>query len=474
MEIKDINNIDYLEYEPRMEPNEAGKLNYKRTAIISLAFFTVLMAWAYFNFKVPLLLKDVLELPLGEEFIVGAIMAMDNIVAVILQPYFGDLSDRSKSRFGRRMPFIIIGTLTAAVFFAVIPWIRVIAGLIIIILLFDIAMSVYRSASIAILPDYTDGKVYSKASALQQFIANMGSLVGFLMPRFFPDTYFGDIFAFMTISIMMVLLLIVQNIFIKETPTGEGFLKISDKRLDIDPITFKPVELDKDASLDKPVERKRFSSYGEAFRIMKKDNDFAYLLGTVIFMYLAFASVETFFSLFCQDYLGISEAQSSTLFLFYSGPMIAVAFLVGLVGQSKRIGRKNAVKIFLTWLLISVLIMSIIVVPLYQNHNELLMIIMLIMVAVPWMGFIVNSFPILWQLAPEGDVGIYTGIYYTFNQSAYALAPILFGGLLSAFYIPLPNGLNYIIMFPFILICSVIAYILFFNVKGGEAPESTK
>ena len=215
MKVKDINKIDYLQYEPRMEPNEAGKLNYKRTAIISLAFFTVLMAWAYFNFKVPLLLKDVLKLPIGEEFIVGAIMAMDNIVAVILQPYFGDLSDRTKSKFGRRMPFIIIGTLASAVFFAVIPWIRVIAGLIIIILLFDVAMSVYRSASIAILPDYTDGKVYSKASALQQFIANMGSLVGFLMPRFFPDTYFGDGFAFMTISIMMVLLLIVQNIFIK-------------------------------------------------------------------------------------------------------------------------------------------------------------------------------------------------------------------------------------------------------------------
>lgn len=471
MEKQENSKIDYLQYEPRMEPNEPGKLNYKRTAIISLAFFTVLMAWAYFNFKVPLLLKDVLELPVGEEFIVGAIMALDNIVAVILQPYFGDLSDRTKSRFGRRMPFIIIGTLASAVFFAIIPWVRIIAGMVIIILLFDIAMSIYRSASIAILPDYTDEKVFSKASALQQFIANMGSLVGFLMPKFFPDSFFGDVFAFLTLSIMMILLLIVQNIFIKETPTGEGFLEITDKRLDIDPITFKPVELKKGASLEKSVQRKRFSSYGEAFQIMKKDKNFAYFLGTVIFMYLAFASVETFFSLFCQDYLGISEARSSTLFLFYSGPMIASAFFVGLLGQSKRVGRKNAVKIFLTWLLISVLIMSILVVPLYKNHNELLMIIMLIMISVPWMGFIVNSFPILWQLAPEGDVGIYTGIYYTFNQSAYALAPVLFGGLLSAFYIPLPNGLNYIIMFPFILICALIAYLLFFKVEGGEAPE---
>jgi MFS family permease len=150
--------------------------------------------------------------------------------------------------------------------------------------------------------------------------------------------------------------------------------------------------------------------------------------------------------------------------------MIAVAYVVGLVGQSKKVGRKNAVKIFLVWLIISLITMTFIIVPpLYKNHNELIMIIMLILISVPWMGFIVNSFPILWALAPEGDLGIYTGIYYTFNQSAYALAPILFGGLLSAFSTLLTEGFKYIIMFPFILTCVIIAFLLFFRVKGGEA-----
>ncbi len=479
MEKKPEPKVEFLPYEPRMQPGEPGKLNYKRAAIISLAFFTVLLAWSYFNFKVPKILEaELINLGLvyGIELIVGIIMALDNIVAVILQPFFGDLSDRTKSRFGRRMPFIIIGTLSAAFFFSLIPLIRMIVGLILIILLFDVAMSIYRSASIAILPDYTDAKVYSKASALQQFIANMGGLIGFSIPlilhsSIFPSDYIADFFAFFTVSVIMVVLLIVQNLFIKETPTGDSFLKISEKRLDVDPSTFKAVEIEKGTTLDKPMPRKKFSSYGEAINIMKEDRNFAYFLGTVIFMYLAFASVETFFSLFCQNYLGIEEDAASTLFLFYSGPMIAVAFFVGLLGQNKKIGRKNAVKIFLTWLLISLIVMSIIVFSLYQNHNQTLMIIMLIMVAVPWMGFIVNSFPILWELAPEGDVGIYTGIYYTFNQSAYALAPVLFGGLLSIFAIPLQDGLNYIIMFPFILICALIAYLLFFKVKGGEAPE---
>ncbi|TXT66999.1 MAG: membrane protein of unknown function [Promethearchaeota archaeon] len=502
----------YLPYEPKMEPSPPDKLNFKRTIIISLAFFTVLMAWSYFNFKVPLLLNEVLMEELGRDnalitLLIGSIMAMDNIVAVILQPFFGDLSDRTKSKFGRRMPYIILGTASSAFFFTLLPLVRIIAGLVIIILLFDVAMSIYRSAAIAILPDYTSDKMYSKASAVQQFIANIGGLLGFAMPMIFPATLFskptpvqeflinfgdlfgmdlayivpssilGDLLPFLAIAIIMVLLLIIQNIFLKETPTGEKFIKISENRLDIEPTTFKARELKAGFEAAEAPKRKKYSSYGEAFRIMRGHRDFAFFLGTVIFMYLAFASVESFFSLFAQEYLGATEAQASRLFLFYSGPMIAVAYIVGLLGQSKKVGRKNAVKIFLIWLIISLFIMTFIIVPsLYQKHNELIMIIMLVLISVPWMGFIVNSFPILWELAPEGDLGIYTGIYYTFNQSAYALAPILFGGLLSAFSTLFAKGFKYIIMFPFIFACVIVALLLFFKVRGGEAKpmESEK
>jgi Na+/melibiose symporter-like transporter len=499
---------NYLPYEPQMEPSPPDKLNFKRTIIISLAFFTVLMAWSYFNFKIPLLLNEVLVNDLGRtnpfiSVIIGTIMALDNIVAVILQPFFGDLSDRTKSKMGRRMPYIILGTAASAFTFTLIPLIRIIAGLIITILLFDIAMSIYRSASIAILPDYTSDKVYSKASAVQQFIANMGGLLGFAMPMIFPKTLFskptqfqkffinigdlfgmdlsyivpssilGDFLPFLTIAIIMIFLLVIQNVFLKETPTGDKFIQISENRLDIEPSTFKARELKAEGDVAQAKGRKKYSSYSEAFQIMKKHKDFAFFLGTVILMYLAFASVESFFSLFAQDYLGATEAQASTLFLFYSGPMIAVAYVVGLLGQSKKVGRKNAVKIFLIWLLCSLFVMTFIIVPsLYKNHNPLIMIIMLIMISVPWMGFIVNSFPILWELAPEGDLGIYTGIYYTFNQSAYALAPILFGGLLSAFSTIFTEGYKYIIMFPFIFICIITAFILFFKVKGGEAQDT--
>ncbi|MFX1357092.1 MAG: MFS transporter [Promethearchaeota archaeon] len=468
-----MSEINYLPYEPRMEPTAPGTLNIKRTVLISLSFFTVLLAWGFFNFKVPLLLDEVLGTFFLKDIVKGAIMAIDNLVAVFVQPFFGDLSDRTKSKIGRRMPYIIIGTTSSAIFFIFIPWVRILAGLVLIIFLFDLAMSIYRSASIAILPDYTREEVYSKGSAIQQFIANMGGLFAFVIPIILGivqtslSAEWFDALGFLIVAILMLLLVIFQFLKVKETPTGDSLLKTTTKKLEIDPNTFKVHESEE---LDADTKR---GSYSNAIRIVKTHKDFLFFLLTVFFMYLAFASVEAFFSSFSVDYFDISEGQAGILFLAYSGPMILSAYFVGMLGQSKKVGRKKAVKIFLTWLILSVAIMAFILVPLtYHDHNALLTILILSLIAIPWMGFIVNSFPILWALAPKGKTGIYTGIYYTFNQSAYTLAPIIFGGLLSIFRFL--GDYRYITMFPFILVLIIIAYLLFFKVKGGETNTTIK
>jgi len=240
-----MSEINYLPYEPRMEPTAPGTLNTKRTVLISLSFFTVLLAWGFFNFKVPLLLDEVLGTFFLKDIVKGAIMAIDNLVAVFVQPFFGDLSDRTKSKLGRRIPYIIIGTTSSAIFFIFIPWIRILAGLILIIFLFDLAMSIYRSASIAILPDYTREEVYSKGSAIQQFIANMGGLFAFVIPIVLGivqsslSAEWFDALGFLIVSILMLLLVLFQFLKIKETPTGDSFLKTTKKKLEIDPNTFK-------------------------------------------------------------------------------------------------------------------------------------------------------------------------------------------------------------------------------------------
>jgi maltose/moltooligosaccharide transporter len=482
---------EYLPFEPRMKPSDPDTLNVKRTILISFSFLTVLLAWSFFNFKVPLLLNDILGNNPYRDIIKGVIMAMDNIIAVVVQPFFGDLSDRTKSKYGRRMPYIMIGTTFSAIFFIFIPWTRILLGLILIVFLFDLAMSVFRTASIAILPDYTSEKVYSKASAIQQFVANTGGLIGFMIPiliGFIPNltVEWIDRLGFLIIGLLMLALLAIQIMYIKETPTGEKKLKFVNKKLEIDRYTFKVREMEDDLAKG-DTKNKRFKSYRDTVKIVRGHKDFAYFLMAVFFMYLAFASVEAFFSSFAMEYLGLynaafkqtgnaadakkmAEAQASTLFLAYAGPMIATAYFVGMLGQSKRVGRKKAVKIFLIWMMITISIMSFIIVPLvYHNYQPLLIILILMLISIPWMGFIVNSFPILWDLAPEGKTGIYTGIYYSFNQTAYSLAPILFGGILFLF-ISL-GDFRYIVMFPFILVCVFMGFLFFSKVKGGDISD---
>lgn len=477
--------MSILPYEPRMKVRDPSKLNMKRTVFLSFAFMIVLLAWSFFNFQVPLSIELVLAGNPFLDIIKGTIMAMDNIIAVLLQPYFGDLSDRTKSRFGRRMPFVIMGTLSAVLFFIMIPfmaWLRVLLGLILIILLFDIAMSVFRSASVAILPDYTSDKNYSKASGLQQLIANIGGIFGFAIPiivelLFKEGTFLYEISGYMITGALMIVLLIILTLTIKETPTGESFLKIHDKKLEIDSSTFKVGISNKQSVEVKKRKGMQLRSYSDAARIIKGNKNFAFMLATVFFMYLAFASIEPFFSSFATSYIGVTRGTAGTLFLAYSVPMVLVAYFVGLVGQSEKVGRKNAVKIFLIGIIITVTIMAFLIVPNIYNIapistvNTVLIMLMLALISIPWMGFIVNSFPIIWAFAPEEEIGIYTGIYYTFNQLAYALAPVLFGGVLSLFtYL---GDYRYIIMFPFILVCIIVAFLFMLKVKGGEVSDTT-
>ena len=83
------------------------KLNLKRTMLVGLAFLSISAFWQLYDFTVPLILKNTYGL--GDTN-AGIVMAMDNIVALFLLPFFGTLSDKCRLRMGRRMPFIVFGT----------------------------------------------------------------------------------------------------------------------------------------------------------------------------------------------------------------------------------------------------------------------------------------------------------------------------------------------------------------------------
>lgn len=90
------------------------KLNYKRTLLVGFAFFLICAFWQAYDAIVPLMLTNKFGLSQGAS---GIVMSLDNILALFMLPLFGALSDKSRSRFGKRTPFILIGTICAIVCF---------------------------------------------------------------------------------------------------------------------------------------------------------------------------------------------------------------------------------------------------------------------------------------------------------------------------------------------------------------------
>ena len=88
------------------------KLNYKRTILVGFAFFLICAFWQAYDATIPVILTNKYGM---SQFWSGVIMALDNVLALFMLPLFGTLSDKCKSKRGKRTPFIIFGTIVAAI-----------------------------------------------------------------------------------------------------------------------------------------------------------------------------------------------------------------------------------------------------------------------------------------------------------------------------------------------------------------------
>ena len=88
------------------------KLNYKKTIFVGFAFFLICTFWQAYDTLIPKILTDKFGMP---QTVSGIVMAIDNVLALFLLPLFGALSDRHRGRHGKRTPFIVIGTVIAAI-----------------------------------------------------------------------------------------------------------------------------------------------------------------------------------------------------------------------------------------------------------------------------------------------------------------------------------------------------------------------
>ena len=141
---------------------------------MGFAFFVISAFWQAYDKTIPMLMTYKFNMTQLQS---GIIMALDNILAVFMLPLFGALSDKTKTKFGRRTPYIVIGTICAVIAFIFIPLINNIYLFVVILLAALISMATFRSPAVALMPDVTCKPHRSKGNAIINLMGTAGGLL---------------------------------------------------------------------------------------------------------------------------------------------------------------------------------------------------------------------------------------------------------------------------------------------------------
>ena len=433
------------------------KLDYKRTALVGLAFLTVNAVWQLYNTEVPLILEEMIRALLetsGNSGIIAAfpvntvinfIMSLDNIMAIFLLPILGKMSDKTNTRFGKRMPYIIVGVIATALFLPFVPLFYTKGSLIgVIVMLFGVlvSMSIYRTPAVALMPDVTPKPLRSKANAIINLMGAAGNVTvaafAAIVSIFAAKNggiYYTVLFIFTAIVILIALAVLL--------------LTVNENKL----VSEMPPDIETEE------ERLIREGKGKAVHASVKVSLF-FILTAVFCWYMAYGCIETNFSRFAKDVLEMSG---------YTVPMLvatvsALVFFLPLGIVSGKLGRKNTILLGLAVLLLCAILSTFVT-------NHVILYILFALIGISWAAINVNSYPMVVEMAKGGDIGKYTGIYYTFQSAAQIITPMLSGILIdvadAVFSKYIGNGLR--ILFPYAAIFIAAALIVMLFVKHGDS-----
>jgi len=425
------------------ESKSKEKFDIKHTFLIGLAFFTTGISWSLYNTRVSQQLDDYFAGFVLAGLIVGILMALDNLIGVFIQPIMGTVSDNTRSKYGRRMPYIIIGVICSAIFFALIPTGFLPTGslpmLLIWMFFFGISMGFYRSQAVSLMPDFVKPQHRSKANAIINIMGGIGAIVAYTMG--YASGVLGLQMIFIIASIIMVVALVVLVLTVKEK----------------DAYSYKLL-LETESKEGKVKEKKEKVGLIKSFKdiLNEEDKSTLFILLAIFAWFIGYQGLEAFFSIYAatgpNGILNQTDAFAAFMFNFVAIPFILAALPLALLAS--RIGRKKCIQIGLIIMILSMLIGF-----LFQTLTVTMII--LVLFGIGWAFVNVNSIVIVWELAPSiKKIGTYTGLYYFFSVLAAVIGPGIVGGLRDLFG---PGSLLLVGLMFF-----VIAFIFIYFVKRGE------
>ena len=421
------------------------KLNYKRTILIGFAFMAISAFWQVYDNIIPLILKY--NFNIGDT-LSGGIMALDNVFALVMLPFFGAWSDKVNTRRGKRTPFILVGTILAVVFMTMIPmaanmrnlWFFVIA-----LLLSLMAMGTFRSPAVSLMPDVTPKPLRSKGNAIINLMGAVGGVSALVMIMFLVgegDTpsyqpLFAGISILMVIALAVILTQVNENKFVEERIAIEKANGIDAEDEEDD-----EAALSGTAALPKDVKR-----------------SLTFLLLSVSFWFMAYNAVTTSFSKYATETWGMEGGGFAGALMVATVAAIISYMPVGIV--SSKIGRKKVI------LFGVVLMASCFAIGALFKEATFTINIIFALVGVAWASINVNSYPMVVEMCKGSDIGKFTGMYYTFSMAAQVFTPILSGFFL--------EHVGYWTLFPYAAVFAAIAFFTMTQVKHGDSrPDVPK
>ncbi len=502
------------------------KLNYKRTICVGFAFFLICAFWQAYDNIVPLMLTNKFGMSQAHS---GIIMAIDNILALFMLPLFGIISDKTNSKLGKRTPYILVGTIIAVIAFVGLTFadnmqlakINAVSAIddkaaletlyefdygteliapdgesfnvkdkftkneftaitsvdengqtnpdytnyveparqayvhqqtlsdpqpiiifIAILLVALIAMATFRSPAVALMPDVTIKPLRSKANAVINLMGTAGGICVLALGAVFAtgsvkNSMMNYTVFFSVIAGLMVAALIVFMLTVRE-PKFVSEMQEESKKYNID------------ESAEDENGNKRKLSKGEFFSLIL-------ILASVIFWFMGYNAVTSKYSVYASKVLNLDY--NMTLMLAQAAAIVAY-IPVGLI--SSKIGRKKAILAGVVMLCTAFSVAA----TLTAGSSPIIMNCMFALAGIGWATINVNSFPMVVELAKGGDVGKYTGFYYTASMAAQTITPYISGLLMDNY------GMR--TLFPYAAVFVALAFITMIFVKHGDSKPIGK
>ncbi|MGE5463578.1 MAG: MFS transporter [Syntrophothermus sp.] len=488
------------------------KFKYGKIFLLGFGFFGVSVIWGVYNAFVPIFLADKFHISPG---VIGFFMTLDNIAALFIQPPVGAWSDRIRTRWGRRIPFIILGAPISAVAFGLIPIAAVLPFFIACTSTLLLSAAIWRTPVVALMPDITPSAKRSQANGIVNFLGGIGTIVALQTGGILFDM--APQFPFWLGSILVLLAALVVFLFIKEpreyetepaeqTNSVSGFFDFSREHL-LNTLIGLLVAAGIVISLSALF--KGFSTAGSQVGvppfvvlvavllfiwfiylyvfymarevIFEKEKSGLLILLAIFFWFIGFSAVETFFTLYAQNHLGLTAGTGATLLSVL--PLFFVLFAIPSGFIAGKIGRRTTISIGLLILIVMMVLLyftpantlltglfplPLVGIPVVEGGARMLTVagLLLLFGGIGWAFVNINSLPMIVDLTVAEKIGMYTGLYYLFSTLSAIIGPISNGIAVEIF------NSNYNIIMALAPVFFFTAFVLMLFVRRGEATTS--